>query len=94
MLYLSSPPILSFWCVELGPQVLPFFLQLTTSSLHTAERPQVFLPSQGVTGSQTNHNKPRFYSHNLLMTESEQWCSTSVQMTLWLAVLPAEDTQL
>lgn len=51
--YLSSPPTLSFWCVELGPQVRPFFLLLDRSSfLHTALRPHVLLPSVGVTGGQ------------------------------------------
>lgn len=48
--YFSSPPALSFWWVELGPQVRPFFLLLVRSSfLHTALRPQVLLPSVGVT---------------------------------------------
>lgn len=51
--YFSSPPALSFWWVELGPQVRPFFLLLVRSSfLHTALRPQVLLPSVGVTEGQ------------------------------------------
>lgn len=51
--YFSSPPALSFWWVELGPQVRPFFLLLDRSSfLHTALRPQVLLPSVGVTEAQ------------------------------------------
>lgn len=56
--YFSSPPTLSFWWVELGPQVRPFFLLLDRSSfLHTALRPHVLLPSVGVTGvaGQTPH---------------------------------------
>lgn len=56
--YFSSPPALSFWWVELGPQVRPFFLLLVRSSfLHTALRPQVLLPSVGVTELQGQ--KPR-----------------------------------
>lgn len=48
--YFSSPPTRSFWWVELGPQVRPFFLLLDRSSfLHTALRPHVLLPSVGVT---------------------------------------------
>lgn len=56
--YFSSPPALSFWWVELGPQVRPFFLLLDRSSfLHTALRPQVLLPSVGVT--EVQGQKPR-----------------------------------
>lgn len=56
--YFSSPPALSFWWVELGPQVRPFFLLLDRSSfLHTALRPQVLLPSVGVT--EVQGEKPR-----------------------------------
>lgn len=48
--YFSSPPTLSLWWVELGPQVRPFFLLAVRSSfLHTALRPHVLLPSLGVT---------------------------------------------
>lgn len=51
--YFSSPPTLSFWWVELGPQVRPFFLLVDRSSfLHTALRPHVLLPSIGVTEGQ------------------------------------------
>lgn len=51
--YFSSPPTLSFWWVELGPQVRPFFLLVDRSSfLHTALRPHVLLPSLGVTEGQ------------------------------------------
>lgn len=51
--YFSSPPTLSFWWVELGPHVRPFFLLPDRSSfLQTALRPQVLLPSVGVTGTQ------------------------------------------
>lgn len=56
--YFSSPPARSFWWVELGPQVRPFFLLLDRSSfLHTALRPQVLLPSVGVT--EARGQKPR-----------------------------------
>ena len=51
--YLSSPPSRSLWWVELGPQVRPFFLLAARSSfLQTALRPQVLLPSLGVTVQQ------------------------------------------
>lgn len=49
-LYLSSPPGLSLWRVELGPHVRPFFLAPTSSPFWAkALRPHVWLPSKGVT---------------------------------------------
>lgn len=69
--YFSSPPTRSFWRVELGPQVRPFFLLVDRSSfLHTALRPHVLLPSIGVTEQQQekpiiNSNLTLTFSHTL-----------------------------
>lgn len=68
--YFSSPPTLSLWCVELGPQVRPFFLLVVRSSfLHTALRPHVLLPSLGVTRQE--NDEPYCMYHILLYVEGK-----------------------
>lgn len=85
--YFSSPPTRSFWRVELGPQVRPFFLLVDRSSfLHTALRPHVLLPSIGVTEQQ--QEKPIINS-NLTLTFSHRGYFTNISGGCTHILLPS-----